>query len=70
MKRQQPSTGSQTDPDAVVEEYLAHISALTESNDSLKDDVDGLNYKVCTAAHRLKYHYDDYIIFAPATFCA
>ena len=41
-----PSIATQTEPDAVLVQTQDEVSALSELNTSLKDDVDGLNYKV------------------------
>jgi hypothetical protein len=46
IKRLHPSIETQTDPDAILVETQEQLSALAEANDSLHDDVDGLNYKV------------------------
>lgn len=45
-KELRPSIETQTGPDAVLVEAQEQLSAVTELNDSMRDDVDGLNYKV------------------------
>lgn len=45
-RRQQPSVETQTDPDAVLLETEEQLSALAQMNDSLKDDMNVMNYKV------------------------